>query len=183
MKTISCLLAACLASACASGPVVQTDHDPAADFGRLHSYAWKQAPPISNPLLKQRVVAAIDAELAGKGWRQAPEAEADVLLVGNVSARDEQTIDAFYDGPDWSGWGWNRIAGGTGPGLRRVEVHNFKVGTLVLDMFDAQSRRAVWRATAEGTVPQSQARIDRDAMAAVRTMFAGFPPTPAPATR
>jgi hypothetical protein len=182
MKTISCVLLACLASACASGPLVQTDHDPAVAFDRLHSYAWKQPPPISNPLLRQRVVAAIDAELAGKGWRQAPETEADVLLVGNVSARDEQTIEAFYDGPDWSGWGWNRVTG-AGPGPRRVEVHSYKVGTLVLDMFDAHSRRAVWRAIAEGTVPESQARIDRDAMAAVRGMFAEFPPTPVSAAR
>lgn len=182
MKTISCLLLASLASACASGPVVQTDHDPAVAFERLHSYAWKQSPPISNPLLRQRVVAAIEAELAGKGWRAAPEAEADVLLVGNVSARDEQSIDAFYDGPDWSGWGWNQQVG-AGAGLRRVEVHSYKVGTLVLDMFDAHSKRAVWRATAEGTVPGSQKQMDRDAMAAVRGMFADFPPTGTPAAR
>jgi hypothetical protein len=176
MNRILFLLVSCLVAGCSSGPVVQTDHDPEAAFGSYDSYAWRQPPPITNPLLKQRIVAAIDAELDRKGWRQVPEQDADVVLVGNVSARDEQTIDAFYDGPDWNGWGWR---GGTNAGrdLRHVQVRTYKVGTLVLDMFDAQTKRAVWRATAEGTVPASQERINEDAMAAVHGMFADFPPS------
>ncbi len=180
MKTLPLLLASCLLAACASGPVVQTDHDPAADFGRYRDYAWRQQPPIANPLLKQRVVAAIDAELLGRGWRQVPEAEADVVLVGNVSAHEEQTLDAFYDGPGWDGWGWHGAIR-AGDGLQQVHLHSYKVGTLVLDMFDTDTRRAVWRAMAEGTVPDSQAQIDKDAMAAVRGMFREFPPAGAPA--
>lgn len=175
MKSIPVLLAACLLAACASGPVVQTDHDPAADFSGYRAYAWRQPPPIANPLLKQRVVAAIDAELLGRGWQQVLEPDADVVLVGNVSAHEEQTLDAFYDGPGWDDWSW-RGSGKAGDGLRQVHLHNYKVGTLVLDMFDVDTKRAVWRATAEGTVPDSPAQIDRDAMAAVRGMFRDFPP-------
>jgi hypothetical protein len=173
-------LAACLLAGCATDPVVHTDRDPAAAFGGYRSFAWKQEPPISNPLLKQRVVAAIDAELDARGWRRVPEEQADVVLVGNVSARDETSIDAFYDGADWHGWGWRGdiLASGL---PRRIELRSFKVGTLVIDMFDAGSKRAVWRATAEGTVAASDARREQDAMAAVRKMFAGFPPPDPPA--
>jgi hypothetical protein len=177
MRVLTFLLVAVLSAGCASGPVVRTDRDPAVELTRYQAYAWKQPPPISNPLLKQRVVDAIDAELARKGWRQVQEPAAQVLLVANVSAREEQTIAAFYDGPDWNDWGWR----GPWPrGPRHVEVSTYTVGTLVLDMFDANTRRAVWRATAEGTVPSSQARIDADAMAAVRGMFADFPPSGQP---
>jgi hypothetical protein len=169
------LLAACLLAGCASGPVVHTDQDATAALDRYRAYAWRQEPPIAKPLLKQRVVAAVDAELAGKGWRRVPEAEADVVLVGNVSVRDEQSIDAFYDGPDWTGWGW-RGAVGPGPGLGHVEVRTYRIGTLVLDMFDVGTRQAVWRATAEGSVPATEARMNRDALAAVAAMFRDFPP-------
>lgn len=175
MKQLLLLLAACLLAGCASGPVVRTDHDAAAAFDRYRTYAWRQEPPIANPLLKQRVVAAVDAQLAGKGWRRVPEADADVLLAGHVSVRDEQSIAAFYDGPDWAGWGW-RGAVGPGPGLAHVEVRTYRIGTLVLDMFDAATRRAVWRATAEGSVPSTEARMNRDALAAVAAMFRDFPP-------
>ena len=181
MRATSFLLVSCLAAGCASGPVVYTDLDPEARFDSYHTYAWRQQPPISNPLLKQRVVAAIEAELDGKGLRLVPEQEADFVLVGNVSARDEQTIDAFYDGVDWDGWGWHPTmsAGGTrypGGTRYRLEVHTSKVGTLVLDMFDVRTKRAVWRAAAEGTVPTSQAQINDDAMRAVHAMFMDFPP-------
>jgi hypothetical protein len=175
MKTIPCLLAACLLAGCVSGPLVQTDHDPGAVFAAYGDYAWRQQPPISNPLLKQRVVQAIDAELAGKGWRLVPEQEADVVLVANVSARDEQSIDAFYDGADWNGWEWRRAVN-PGGAPQRVEVHTFKVGTLVLDMFDAATKRAVWRATASGTVSDSPEKNDAAINAALDKMFAAFPP-------
>lgn len=175
MKRFLLLLAASLLAACASGPQVYTDHDPAATFDRYRTYAWRQPPPISNPLLKQRVVEAVDAQLASRGWRLVPEADADVVLVSNVSAHEEQTIDAFYDGPDWIGWGW-REGIGVGGGMRHVEVRNYRIGTLVLDMFDVATRRAVWRATAEGTVPGSEAQMTRHALAAVEAMFRDFPP-------
>jgi len=175
MRSLPFLLAACLAAGCASGPVVQADSNPATDFSRYRTYAWKQEPPISSPLLKQRVVSAIDAELAAKGWRVAPEAEADVVLVGNVAARDEASLSYFYEDSDWYGWNWNT----RGPrGVERVELRTFRLGTLVLDMFDAGSQQAIWRGVAQGTVPESEARKSRDAIKAVQQMFRNFPPTP-----
>jgi hypothetical protein len=178
MKPRPLILVSLLLASCASAPVVYTDHDPAADFASYRTYAWRQEPPISNPLLKQRIVGAIDAELGGKGWSRVPEANADVVLVGNVSARDEQTIEAFYIGADWNEWGWRRDLYAAG-GPPHVAVHTYKVGTLVLDMFDVRTKKAVWRATAEGTVPTSPEHVNEDAMQAVHGMFADFPPADA----
>jgi hypothetical protein len=181
VKILSLTLVAGLLAGCASGPVVHTDRDPAAAFSGYRTFAWKQQPSISNPLLKQRVVAAVEGQLGSKGWRLVPEADADVVLVGNVSARDEQSIQAFYEGAAWQDWGW-RGYGDPALGLRRIELRNYRIGTLVLDMFDAKTRQAVWRATAEGTVPSSDAQREKDALAAVGKMFSGFPP-PDPPTR
>jgi hypothetical protein len=180
MKILFLLLAACLLAGCASEPLVQTDRDPGADFSRFHTFAWKQPPPISNPLLKQRVVAAIEAQLQGKGWRLAPEADADIVLVGNVSSVQQQSIDAFYDGGYWQGWDWHGYGYGYGyrgpvGGTRHVEVRTYTIGSLVLDVFDPRTRRAIWRATAEGLVPAREADRQRDALLAVEKMLADFP--------
>jgi hypothetical protein len=176
MKPATILLVAGLLAGCVSTPVVETDRDPAADFGRYRTYAWLQEPPIGNPLLKQRVVQAVDGELAGKGWRMAPATDADVLLAGHVAVRDEATLDVFYESNEWSGWNWR----GPHPyGTQRVELRTFRVGTLVLDLFDARTQRAVWRGVAEGMVPASEARRERDAMQAVHAMFRDFPPAAA----
>lgn len=175
MKGFPVLASTLLLAACASDPVVRTDHDPAAGFADYRTYAWQQEPPISNPLVKQRLVAAIDAELAAHGWARASEDEADVALVGNVATHREQTLETFYGDPGWGEWGWRGV-GGVGGHYRTTHVYTYTVGTLVLDMFDTKTRRAVWRATAEGTVPETPERTNAAIRKAVIRMFAGFPP-------
>jgi hypothetical protein len=172
MKLAAFSLSALLFAGCATAPAVDVQRDLAVDFGRYRSYAWTQQPPTRNPLLRQRLVAAIDTELAAKGWRLAPDAEADVLLVGNVSSRDDATLEYFYEGSGWRGWAWHGRGFG---GMQRVELRVLQVGTLVLDVFDAGTRRAIWRGLAQGYVPDSDARKQRDALAAVRRMLRQFP--------
>jgi len=169
-------MAMALVGACASTPVVHTDHDPAATFSAYRTYAWRQEPPASNPLVRQRLVEAIEARLLARGWSPAPESEADIALVGNVASREEQTIETFYDGPGWGEWEWRGVAGRTG--ARTTHVYTYTVGTLVLDMFDNRTKKAVWRATAEGTVPATPKQVDAALQAAVDKMFAEFPPAP-----
>jgi hypothetical protein len=172
MKRLSIVLATCLVAGCASGPVVETDRDPSEDISHYRSYAWRQEPPISNPLLKQRIVSEVDSELARKGWQSVPEDRAEVLLVGNVSSREDATLDYFYEGNGWTGWSWRP---GVNSPMQRVELRSFTIGTLVIDAFDANTRRAAWRAVAQGSVPESEKNRTRDAMKAVHAMFRDFP--------
>ena len=181
MKRFAILIAsALLLGACATRPTVHTDYDPAVVFSGYHTYAWRQQPAVSNPLVRQRLIAAIDGELRAKGWRQVPEAQADIALVGNVATRQEQSLDTFYGGPDWGGWGWHG-GWGFGGGYRSARTRTFTVGTLVLDMFDTRTRQAVWRGTAEGTVPDTPEKTNAAVQSAVTRMFAKFPPGIAPA--
>lgn len=175
---LPCALAPLLLAACASAPTVHTDFDPAVSFANYHTYAWRQQPPVSNPLVQQRLVAAIDAQLRAKGWTPAPEATADIALVGNVATREEQTLDTFYNGPDWGDWGWRGINGYAG--YRTTRVSTYTIGTLVLDMFDTKTKQAVWRGTAEGTVPGTPEKVNAAVQSAVDRMFAKFPPGTAP---
>jgi hypothetical protein len=160
---------------CTSTPTIQTDHDSAADFSSYRTYAWLQQPAVSSPLHKQRLIAAIDAELGKKGWTLVSEERADIALVGNVATHEEQTIETFYDAPVWNSWGWQRDTG-SGPGYRSVQTHTYKMGTLVLDMLDNRTKQAVWRGTAEGTIPDSPEKISAAIQQTVVRMFATFPP-------
>lgn len=172
MKCLAGLLSTLLLQGCAGGPAVHVQRDPAVDFGRYRTYAWTQEPPTRNPMLRQNLVAAIDGELAAKGWKPAPDDFADVLLVGNVSSHEEATLDYFYEDSGWNGWAWH----GHGlRGMQRIELRVLQVGALVLDAFDAATRRAIWRGLAQGYVPDSEASRNRDAMAAVHRMLREFP--------
>lgn len=173
IRLASIVLAAALAG-CSTYPTVRTDHDPSVDFSRYRTYAWKQEPAITNPLVKQRLIAAIDAQLAGKGWVRV-EGAADVALVGNVATREKQSIETFYGGPRWNGWDWQN--GWAGPGVHPgVRITTYTMGTFVLDMFDAKSMRAVWRGSAEGTVPETPQKVTKAVQNAVAGMFRDFPP-------
>ena len=169
------LCVALLLSACASTPEVHTDHDPAANFGAFRTYYWAQTPESGNPLVSQRIVAGVDARLAARGWNR-QEGSGDVAIIANVATSERQTLDTFYAGGAYGGWGWGPGWGYGGMGSTTTRVRTYTVGTLVLDMFDANTKRAVWRGTASATVPDSPAKVDTQVNAALDKMFAGFPP-------
>jgi hypothetical protein len=173
---LSAVLLTALAG-CASTPTVHTDYDPSVQFGNFHTYTWLQKPEGRSPLVEQRVVAQIDAHLAGRGWRQVA-ADGDVGLAAHVITQQQQSVDTFYSGPAWGGYGWGRWGG---PGMATTTVRNYEVGTLILDMFDMKTRQAIWRGTASGTVPSSPDAVNTKALAGVDQMFASFPPGSAPA--
>ena len=164
-----------LLAGCASVPVVQTDHDAGTDFSAYSRYAWRQEPATQSPLVRQRLVSAIDAQLQGKGWRKVAEVDAEAVLAVHVASHEEQSIQTFYSDPAWVGWNWHG-AYGLGGGYATTRVTSYTVGTLVIDMFDTRTRRAIWRATAEGTVPETPEKINAAIDATIPRMFAAFPP-------
>lgn len=182
MKTLllSAVLLAALAG-CASTPTVHTDFDPSAQFASYRTYTWLKKPEGRSPLVDQRVTAAIDAHLQAKGWRQTSGTDADIGLAANVATQQQQSLDTFYSGPAWGGYGWGRWGGGMGMGSATTTVRTYEVGTLVLDMFDMKTKQAVWRGTASGTVPDSPEQVNAKVQAGVDKMFATFPPGSTPA--
>ncbi|MFC3549506.1 DUF4136 domain-containing protein [Lysobacter cavernae] len=162
--------------ACASTPTVHTDSDPSAQFASYHTYTWLAKPEGTSPLVQQRIVDGIDAQLRAKGWTQA--ADGDVSLAAHVATSQKQSLDTFYSGGAWGGWGWR---GGMGMGSATTTVRTYDVGTLVVDMFDSKTKQAVWRGTASGTVPSSPEKVNASVQAGIDKMFASFPPGSAPA--
>lgn len=165
--------------ACTSTPTVHTDFDPGAQFTGYKTYTWLKKPEGRSPLVDQRVVAQIDSHLQARGWRQVSGTDADVGVAAHVATQQQQSLDTFYSGPAWGGYGWGRW-GGAGMGSATTTVRTYEVGTLVVDMFDMKTKQAVWRGTASGTVPDSPEALNAKAMAGVDKMFASFPPGSAP---
>lgn len=177
MKRMLALFLLLALAGCAT-PRVTTDHDPAVQFGQYRSYSWREKAEKAPPLVARRIVDAVDAQLRAKGWTLMPSG-GDVVLAAHVASRQEYQLDTFYDDPFWGGWGWR---GGWGPywgmhgGFNSSRVRSYTVGTLVLDMFDARTQQAIWRGTAEGTVPAKPEKLTADIQVAVAKMFEAFPP-------
>lgn len=193
------LVAVALALAgCASTPVVFTDFDRAAQFGNYHTYSWSEENAgQAAPLMQQRIVEAIDAQLHAKGWNRTAAGSGDVIVSAKVAHRQEYRMDSYYPAWGWYGWGgwggccwggWGGWGPGWGPGWGYAGgwdtsyIRAYTVGTLSVDMFDARTKRAIWNGTAESTVHSDPAKQAADIDFAVQKMFAAFPPGSAPAT-
>jgi hypothetical protein len=177
-RTVFMLLALVLA-ACASSPTIDNDYAPGTDFSRFRTYNWLGAPQGVSPLVQQRILSGVDAQLQAKGWQRV-DSGGDVAVAAHVATQQQQSIETFYASPMYSGWG-RRGGWGMNMGGASTTVRTYNVGTLVVDMFDASTKQAFWRGSAQKTVPSSQAGINEAIDTGIARMFAGFPPGSAPA--
>lgn len=185
-RALTMLIAVGLLAGCATTPTVFTDYDPAVNFGQYQTYRWTQQPEGFSPLQTQRFVAAVDAKLRERGWTQSPNAQ--VTVAGHIVTERRVRVDTWNNAPVWGGWGWGSCCWGPGwgPGWgawggfnTSTTVRNYTYGTFVIDMFDAQTQRPLWRGIAMGTVPDSPLEQTNRLQQSVDRMFAQFPPSAA----
>jgi hypothetical protein len=147
---------------------VQTDYDKHANFAQYKTYSWKKI-KVNNQLWEPRIKDAVDSQLAAKGWRRVDDG-GDVTLTAIGTTRIQRTLDTFYNGFG-GGWRW-RGFGSTST----TTVHDYQEGTLVVDMFDTQSKQLIWRGDAADMVSGNADKNEKKLNKAVEKMFKKFPP-------
>jgi hypothetical protein len=115
----------------------------------------------AHTLLDKRIRRATNRELSAKGLTLRESGPADLLIVYYVSIRNKLDVYPAYG--YWRPWG------------RRVHVHSYREGTLVLDLVDPALDQMVWRGWASGVVghpEESEERIGE----AVAEILQRYPP-------
>lgn len=167
---VAVVAAALLTASCAYNLKVNTDYDQTISFTRYRTFAIREGSSAGNPLMEQRIRAAVQAALAAKGWAEAPDGEGDASVVTHTATETKRSIHTFYDG--WGGWRWHWYGGAS-----RTVVDEYEVGTLVVDIFDARTKQAIWRGVASSVTSETPDRNERNVQEAVTKMFRTFPPT------
>lgn len=163
------LMAAVVALAvagCGSSMTVATDYDRAANFAPLKTYTWRPGTPLPNPLMSQRVVAAVDAQLKAKGLTRV-DSGGDVSVTYHAAADKQMDVQSFSSGGHYSCWGGCSTS---------TTVTNVTVGTLIVDLVDAKQDKMLWRGSATDTVSDNPAENEKKVNDGVKKMFEGFPP-------
>lgn len=146
---------------------IKTDYDRNINFAQYKTYSW-QAVKTRDPLMVDRIKSAVNAALAAKGWTEVPSG-AEATLCAIEITRNQPTLNTFYDGFG-GGWRWG------GFGESTTTVQNYKVGTLVVDIFEANSKTLIWRGSASGTLSKSSEKNIKELDKSVSKMFHHFPP-------
>jgi Domain of unknown function (DUF4136) len=155
-----------------SAQQVKTDYDRNANFGQYKTYSWEQV-KTKDALNVDRIKASVNAALAAKGWTQV-ESGGDVSIVAMEITHNQQTLNTFYDGFG-GGWGWRRFGGG-GFGEATTTTETYRVGTLVVDMFDTKTKTLIWRGASTDTISSNSDKNIKNLDKGVEKMFKNFPP-------
>jgi len=157
-----------------SAQQVKTDYDRNANFGQYKTYSWEQV-KTKDPLLVDRIKSAANAALAAKGWTQV-DSGGDVSIIAIEMTQNQQTLNTFYDGFG-GGWGWRRFGGG-GFGEATTTTETYKVGTLVVDLFDTKTKKLIWRGVSSDTLSNNSDKNIKNLDKGVEKIFKQFPPGP-----
>jgi len=152
------------------GQQVKTDYDRTADFTRYKTYSWEKV-QTQDALWVDRIKSAVNADLAAKGWTEVPSG-GDVAIVAIEMTRNQQSLNTFYDGFG-GGWRW-----GGGFGDSTTTVDTYKVGSFVVDLFDARTKNLIWRGSASDTLSDKSDKNIKNLDKGVQKMFEHFPPEP-----
>ncbi|HEU4429633.1 MAG TPA: DUF4136 domain-containing protein [Myxococcota bacterium] len=151
-RWILLVVATTFAAACQAPIQAQHDRDERGSFAEYATYAWITEQPmirprvgavaqstLMSPFLDQDVRAAVERNLAAKGYRQMREpARADLLVAFSVGERDRiEANDTGRVGFRFSG----------------TSVRSYTEGALAIYFFDRASRRPVWYGWATGKLP------------------------------
>src|SRR5260370_29105606 len=149
---------------------VKTDYDRSADFSHYKTYSWEKV-QTPDPLWVDRIKGAVNSALAAKGLTPVASG-GDIAIVAIEMTKNQQTLNTFYDGFG-GGWRW-----GGGFGNATTTVDHYKVGTLVVDLFDANSKQLIWRGSSSDTLSDKSDKNIKDLDKGEPKSVDHYPPGP-----
>jgi hypothetical protein len=172
---------AAAAAACATNPRIYSSSNPEADFSSYSTYSYlpqlgTEEPGAPESLLTQFLKAAVDREMAARGFRRVPQ-DGELLVNFYVETR-ERTETRTVASPAF-GVGYYRYRRGFYVGWHdysEIDVSQYTEGTLNIDVADAARRQLVWEGIAIGRLTEEARQNVRATVdAVVPQVFSQFP--------
>src|SRR6266850_6378187 len=151
-----------LMAANAFGQKVTTDSVPGTDWSKFHTYAWGEGTPAQDPIVAQKIVAGIDAQLAAKGLKRV-DSDPDLVVIYHTSTDQQKSLN-------WSNMGGFGRFGGMGS----AQVDTVNTGQLKVDIADNKAKQFLWRGVATDTVSDNPQKLGKQITKALTKMFQKF---------
>jgi hypothetical protein len=160
----------CLAAVTATCQEVRKDFDKQFDFSQIRTFSVEIGTSWGNPLSENRVKEVVTDALTKKGWTAADKSTADAQVVIHGATGTKKSLNTFYSG-GYAGYGWGGFGGTT-----TTTVNEYRVGTLVVDIFSAKDKRLVFRGAAEDEISDKPEKNTKKVEKAMDKMLKDFPP-------
>ena len=166
------MMAALLITAC-SGMQVESNLEPGASFDGLETYSWTMLAVdgdiqmATNPLMRRRLIQAVDDQLAARGYARVDESGDFVVTFYTFSEKQVQweqfdvTTRTLYHNP--------------------IYVNSWDQGTLVISAVGPSGEKLLWVGWASDALdPSKPDKAEKQMNEAVTKIMADFPATPGP---
>ena len=151
------------------------DYDKTADFSKYKTYAYNehtQKLPEINSLDRDRILAAIDSEMAKRGYTKA-DSSPDVLVDVFIKTEEEMSATATNTG-GYGRWGYGY---GWGGGTTHVDYNKYTKGTLFISLVDRSTEKIAWQGRGSKTLNENvkPERKEANIKSAITAIFAKYP--------
>jgi len=170
------LLLLALLSACApTKPVL--DYSDTYNFSSVRNYAlssrddMQDSEALISDMTRNRIELAIEAQMDARGYKNVSRDKADVFVAYYVITQERQQVTQTerpvyrcrYCAPVWAS---------------DVQVRQYSEGTLIIDIVDSKTGKAVWRGSTAGRIdPNAEMEARKEQInKAVQFVLSGFPP-------
>jgi len=164
---------------CASKPQIAVESRDGVDFTAFKTYGYVEQPGTDREsyttILTSHFKRAVDKEMQARGYRYSTaEPDLQVNFFSNVENRTES-----YSTPQVS-FGFFRSRSGVVLGVplygERVDTRNYKVGTVSIEVVDAERKELVWNGVLEGALSRKAMQNPASSVqTAVSQIFARYP--------
>lgn len=158
----------CLLSTIALAESVYVDYNHAIDFSKFKTYAWGQGPnpnAIQDSILLQSAQSEINSQLGMKGLQMVQESQnPDIVVVMSSGLKQQTSYNAWGTG----GWRW-------GGGMGAITPETSNIGTLVVDIYDANGKQMIWRGISQDTLSTKGSKNEKEMNKAIEKMFKQYP--------
>ena len=182
-KILSALLVGLFVAPITSFAQTKSDYDKNIDFSQFKSISFagwaKDSDEILNDFDKKRILEAFKAEFMARGIEvKMMDGDAQVTLFVVIENKTSTTAYSDYTGSYGYGprWGWG-MGAGMGTSTTTYVEDDYKEGTLVVDMFDAD-KNLIWQGVLNTEIKENPEKREKSIPKNIRKLMKEYPVKP-----
>ncbi|WP_348811673.1 DUF4136 domain-containing protein [Flavobacterium maritimum] len=165
-------------NSCSPSLSVTTDYDRSADFSKYKTFAFYDLADKSGSLSdlnRNRIINAVKTEMKNKGFTET-SSNPDVMVNVTTVLVNKQSVTADTNTYGYGGYYRPYRWGGSYSGTTTYNVYNYKDGSLIIDIIDAEKNQLVWQGTGNKEIDKPSSNPDQTISEAVAKIMSSYPP-------